>query len=661
MKVFNVAPDVANIEAPAPLRNLPFWMCWRFEQFHGEAKPRKIPFWADGTRRHGEQGAPHDLARLATFAVAREAAIKHGFDGVGFAHTSACGVITLDFDVCVNDGVVRPDVLDLVRGTYAEFSPSGKGIHATFFGPPDVLHNHKMGTQGDDFAVEAFSSKGFTTFTGWALEHVEQFGYENHVAQLPESVAVACKRRFGATRALLNNDDFMLGRERALDISVEQIEHILTYISPDCSREDWIRIGMALQLQFGGDYTGLMLWDEWSSDGVTYPGFDEVEYQWLRFRGPTPGRASITMATVIDMAKKAGYRHTKVETNSRPNPVPCQFKLLDRAAIMAQPPLRWRVKGVLPETGVGAIYGPSGSGKSFLGFDLSLAIALGKPWFGHRTASCSVTYIILEGEAGLRNRVQAWEAHSGADIPDGFKAMTQPFQLAEHAQVEELGALLPSGGVVVIDTLNRAAPGLDENSSKDMGDIIAGMKRLQEVTGGLVVVVHHTGKDTSKGLRGHSSLFAALDGAIEVERNATSRSWSAAKVKDGEDGKQVPFKLQVVDLGIDADGDMITSCAVSPDAEALTRPATVTGKHQKRAVRVVTNLIAVSSIVGKAGTAPGTKCVTFEEALEEAASSLIGVEPRRRVTTARSALQGLIEGGHFRSRVDEEQVEWVWL
>jgi hypothetical protein len=101
--------------------------------------------------------------------------------------------------------------------------------------------------------------------------------------------------------------------------------------------------------------------------------------------------------------------------------------------------------------------------------------------------------------------------------------------------------------------------------------------------------------------------------------------------------------------------------APSPDAEALMRPTTVTGKHQKRAVRAVTNLIAASSIVGKAGTPPGTKCVAFEEALKEAASSLIGVEPRRRVTTARSALQGLIEGGHFRSRVDEEQVEWVWL
>lgn len=78
-------------------------------------------------------------------------------------------------------------------------------------------------------------------------------------------------------------------------------------------------------------------------------------------------------------------------------------------------------------------------------------------------------------------------------IPSGFKAVAQPFQLAEPEQVEALGAVLPHRGVVIVDTLNRAAPGLDENSSQDMGRILAGMKRLQGITGGLVLVVHHTG------------------------------------------------------------------------------------------------------------------------------------------------------------------------
>jgi hypothetical protein len=307
---------LSDIVAPAPLRDLPFWLCWKLEQFNGEAKARKIPHYPDGERRHGAQGAPQDLAKLTTFAAAREAAIKGGFDGVGFAHTLACGVVTLDFDACVTDGVVRPDVLSLVESTYAEFSPSGEGIHAIFFGQPNLLENRKARNEGPDFAVEAFSSAGFTTFTGRILEHVDVLGYEDRIAPLPEAVVDACQRRFGKSRAAVDSDDFMLGRERPLGLSIEEIENILRHISPDCSRDQWIRIGTAIHHETEGDDTGLSIWDEWSSDGLTYPGPDGVEYQWRSFRGTTPGRASITMASVIWMAKQAGYCDTEGDITS---------------------------------------------------------------------------------------------------------------------------------------------------------------------------------------------------------------------------------------------------------------------------------------------------------------------------------------------------------
>jgi RecA-family ATPase len=54
-------------------------------------------------------------------------------------------------------------------------------------------------------------------------------------------------------------------------------------------------------------------------------------------------------------------------------------------------------------------------------------------------------------------------------------------------------------GVIVIDTLNQASPAADENSSQDMGIIIKHLKLLQEMTGGIVLIIHHTGKNTSQG------------------------------------------------------------------------------------------------------------------------------------------------------------------
>lgn len=131
------------------------------EKHPNKDRNEKIPHWADGTKRFGTQGGPEDRARLVTFEVAREAAIRMGFDGVGFAHTEGCGIVTLDFDKCVGaDGKVRQDVLDLVTMTYAEYSPSGKGIHAIFIGDADILGNQKANVdEGPDFSVEAFSSK----------------------------------------------------------------------------------------------------------------------------------------------------------------------------------------------------------------------------------------------------------------------------------------------------------------------------------------------------------------------------------------------------------------------------------------------------------------------------------------------------------------------
>jgi len=106
------------------------------------------------------------------------------------------------------------------------------------------------------------------------------------------------------------------------------------------------------------------------------------------------------------------------------------------------------------------------------------------------------------------------------------------------------------------------------------------VKGLQSAVGGLVMLVHHTGKDATKGMRGHSSLIAALDAAIEVSRNGDQRSWQVAKSKDGEDGAAHPFKLEVMELGIDADGDPVTSCVIKADSSSpIKKPLTPSMKR----------------------------------------------------------------------------------
>lgn len=248
------------------------------------------------------------------------------------------------------------------------------------------------------------------------------------------------------------------------------------------------------------------------------------------------------------------------------------YVLIGGDDLAARPALAWRIGGVLPSAGVVGLYGASGSGKSFLGLDMGAAIASGDRWFGLPVEAAPVVAVVLENEAGFPKRIAAWEAQHMRKLPSDFQLIMQPFKLTASADVAALAAAIPRGAVVIIDTLNRAAPTSDENSSRDMGTILEAAKTLQALTAGLVVLVHHTGKDVSKGPRGHSSFYAALDAAILVTQEGGKREWRVHKAKDDKDGDRFPFHLDTVALGISENGEPITSCVVGAKGAARSTP-----------------------------------------------------------------------------------------
>jgi hypothetical protein len=318
-----------------------------------------------------------------------------------------------------------------------------------------------------------------------------------------------------------------------------------------------------------------------------------------------------------------------------------RFRLYKASDLAALPPQTWHVKGLLPHRGLASIYGASGSGKTFIVLDLALHITLGMDWFGRRTTPCPVIYVALEGTGGIRNRILAWEQHHGASAPDAFRVVVDPVSLigdcvglSKELQTETL-----TGGVIFIDTLNQSAPGKDENSSEDMGEIIAAAKTLQSHTGSLVVLVHHTGKDASRGLRGHSSLHAALDAAIEVRKStAAGREWVLAKSKDSEGGASVPFMLKHVVVDQDPDGADITSCVVEHDVSRviLASKPQPTGAHQIAAYAVVKDLLRRN----------GSGQVMCTVAVAAVAATL-NVQEKRRNERAKLLINTMIKRGVF--------------
>lgn len=358
-----------------------------------------------------------------------------------------------------------------------------------------------------------------------------------------------------------------------------------------------------------------------------------------------------------DLHQAEGLETVKRQITAVLAPSP-RYLLLTGNDIAARPPLRWCVRGVLPESGLAAMFGASGCGKTFLILDMAHAIAEGREWFGHRVYARQVVYCALEGEAGIAGRVQAYRIGNGV-TGDGVRYLAQPFNLLDGADVGDLvHAILAIGGegcVLILDTLNRAAPGTDENDSKDMGRIIEAAKRLQRDLAGLVLLVHHTGKDASKGLRGHSSLLAALDAAIEVSRDHDRREWKLHKAKDGEDGIAHPFCLDLVEIGADEDGEPLTSCIVRPDQGANTRrPMPPKTGNQRIVWDALGEPLRDSTTYGMAGAPASRPCITLEAAIEQSRGKLV-CEPKRQTERTRAAILGLVSRGLL-----QHQDGWLW-
>jgi hypothetical protein len=649
--VQRITPEVRDIHVPAPLRDLPLFLCWRLEpRFDGDPKPLKVPYYPLGNKRAGRQGAPEDRSQLTTFAVARDQAAKRGMTGIGIALLDGYDLVAIDVDNCVTDGKLPSEILHAVGSTYAEYSPSGRGIRAIMRGN---LGNHKAPTTETDYGFEVFSTSGFCTLTGNALDHIDILDLENTVAEVSPEIKAICQRRFGASTAKVSDpDDFMIGREPKIGLSIAQMEELLAVLDPDMPREDWIKPGMALHHECDGDDTGFDIWNEWSAQGSKYPSEEALRTQWESFeRRKGAGHRQVTMATVLKMAKEAGATSTPRPTLAAtvddlrtamsavaatpalgmftPEDYSGRFPITSLAVSIMLEPGGWLIKNVLPDAGLIVLYGASGSGKTFVAIDLAYAIAMGVQWRGNRVKKGRVLIIAAEGGKGMSKRLKAYLKHHKIDPNDvdiGLLIVPPNFLLSED--VTELAAAVSASGgadVIIVDTFAQVTPGANENSSEDVGLALANARALEMATGATVMAVAHSGKDASKGIRGWSGMFAAADAVLEVVKyeNGT-RELHTTKMKDGDDGLKWGFRLELVTVGVDADGDPITSCvAVEADVPVPvvqeTGPkAQRFGPHERHVLEIIEDQYA------------GVERAPFAELFDKCLAAMTKPEPPKR-------------------------------
>lgn len=566
-----------NINAPTSLRDLPIWLIWRLEDNPGKKKPLKVPYYAHGGKRVGVQGRPEDRAQLVNFETAVAAASQRKFTGVGL--TPLDGEFTvLDFDECVIDGKLLPEVENMVAGTYAEYSPSGTGVHAVVQG--NMTGNNKSIANKEQFGLEAFSTKGFVTFTGNVLEITELTGCEDMIAQPGKELTDLVRLRFGDPAESFPQ---AAGNQEPLGVSAEVIQEALEVLDTELHYDHWLMVGMAIHHETNGE--GFDIWDEWSQKSSKYSTPEYGQARWDSF-GRNPNR-QVTIRTLIQLANSCGARIvvsavtmddfedlTAGEVVERVSELPAvKGKVITRYQAVSWKEFSvllsfaYLIKGLLPKAALGVLYGESGSGKSFLALDMAFAIARGIPWRGLRTKQHKVVYLAAEGASGFRNRLAAYALHhdlKDSDIPLQIIDAAPNFLLKDDALDICRAALADSGrpGLIVIDTFAQVLAGANENASEDMGKALAHCKGIHKATGALVLLVHHSGKDASRGARGWSGLRAAADVELEVSRSGDNRALRTTKQKDGADFQEWGFKLRSILIGKDEDGDSITSCVI---------------------------------------------------------------------------------------------------
>ncbi len=217
------------------------------------------------------------------------------------------------------------------------------------------------------------------------------------------------------------------------------------------------------------------------------------------------------------------------------------------------------------------VYGPSNTGKSFVVTDLALHMALGMRWQSRAVERGAVIYVAAEGSYGITNRVVAFRKDRQISGPLPFFIHDRAINLFDDDEIvqrviDTIRVTERTEGPVqllVVDTLSRVMAGGDENTVKDMQQVVDACDQIRNETGVHVCLVHHTGKDASKGARGSSALRASTDTEIEIDRDDNDLiTAKVTKQRDLEVAGEMACSLRVVELGQNPRGKMVTSCVV---------------------------------------------------------------------------------------------------
>lgn len=270
-----------------------------------------------------------------------------------------------------------------------------------------------------------------------------------------------------------------------------------------------------------------------------------------------------------DCIEEGGDAREVIRT-AQESKAPVRFPIYAWQELANLPPPRWAIEGFIPEGGFIGIYGPSGHFKSFVVVDIAACAAIGRDWHGARVNKGPVLYVVAEGARGFRKRLTAWQ-QTKAPVTSFYVLPAAPMFPDDLQAIEAAIRGMPEKpALIILDTLARTFRG-NENDAEDMADWIRSATWLQNTFQATILFIHHTGKDLEKKDRGHTSLRAAADTMIRVQKKG--EHGVTIEVDKQKDDEELTIELRTVSVEIGTDeatNKPITSLVLVKDEGGLT-------------------------------------------------------------------------------------------
>lgn len=632
-RVFPCLPDEPGREGNAKRAKKPAWEGWTEWATNDEATIRA--WW---------QGYEWNIGVLTTDMLAVDIDTKPGRDGMASWMKVYGGFDTL---------TVR--------------TPSG-GLHLYYMGANVALNQGALGA-----GLDIRSHHGYVLAPGSTVDGVPyRVEIDQPMAQAPREVVSRCKppgeRAANAQHALVDLDSpaaihaavsivndapaAMEGErsEAAYKLACRVRDHGVSEAMCRHIMAPWGErsavVGDDLHMRIGNAYAYAQ-----NASGAKHP---EVLFSGINVPEPPPLISPETMA-----AERVASARSR-------------FKLETLADCEAEEDGAYIVKGALTPGSVNCVYGPPNSGKSVFASHLAMCVAQGREFFGRKVTATRTLYIASENPRSIRRRLRALRQQHG-DTPDLLLIGATPDLFNASGDAEAIMQIVQDEGIglVVLDVLADAFPGMDENSNTGMGRVVQ-VAKMWAATGAAVILVHHVAKDHGGTPRGHGSLLGALDWGVLVEPDAetgtVSAKWwgggSGGKIRDGA-GAAVQFRNEVVPLGKDRDGERITTvvCREMTAAEIRAeRDAQIKGNPAKvhaEAVRIALSLRAPNAAPGD--PLPSIPCDTLKEACTAARGVLDAETDKGRSRAYRTAVATLeAKGRLYREPGTQRFIVYGW-